>query len=104
MHFASGSEPGLRRLGRQRFRYVDAATGRPASAEQVARIRALAIPPAWTDVWISADPDAHLQAWGRDAKHRKQYRYHPDYRAQCEATKFDQLLPFAGALGRVRRQ
>ncbi len=103
MRFVSGSEPGIRRMGQHRFRYVHESTGRPVSAEDVERICALAIPPAWTDVWISPDPDSHIQAWGRDAKRRKQYRYHPDYRAQCEATKFEQLLPFASGLGALRR-
>lgn len=104
MHFVSGSEPGIRRLGQRRFRYVDETTSAAVGPDDEQRIRALAIPPAWTSVWISADPDAHLQAWGRDAKGRKQYRYHPDYRAQCEATKFEQLLPFASGLGALRRR
>jgi DNA topoisomerase-1 len=105
MHYVTGSEPGLRRVGRApRFRYLDEITQRAAPADAVARAKRLAIPPAWTDVWISADPQAHIQAWGRDAKGRKQYRYHPDFRAHNEQTKFDQLLTFAHCLGHLRCQ
>jgi DNA topoisomerase-1 len=71
----------------------------PATHE---RIRGLAIPPAWTDVRIAPRPDAHLQATGRDARGRKQYRYHPDFRARREAVKFDGLVAFARALPRIR--
>ncbi len=66
------------------------------------RVRSLAVPPAWVDVWISGDPDSHLQATGRDARGRKQYRYHPEFRAHRDATKFHQLVPFGHALGAVR--
>jgi DNA topoisomerase I len=68
----------------------------------LARIRALAIPPAWTNVWISIDPKSHLQATGRDAKGRKQYRYHPRWRETRDATKFHRMLAFAAALPRIR--
>src|SRR5262249_3205185 len=73
-------------------------------AETVARIRALAIPPAWTDVWICRDPAGHLQATGRDARGRKQYRYHPRFRAHRDQTKFDRLYDFGRALPAVRKQ
>ena len=68
----------------------------------LARIRALAIPPAWTDVWIASDPRAHLQATGRDARGRKQYRYHPHWREAQEATKYMRLGGFAAALPGIR--
>jgi DNA topoisomerase I len=68
----------------------------------MARIRALAIPPAWTRVWISTDPQSHLQATGRDAKGRKQYRYHARWRDVRDATKFHRMLDFAAALPRIR--
>jgi DNA topoisomerase-1 len=68
------------------------------------RIRALAIPPAWTRVWIATDAAAHLQATGRDAKGRKQYRYHPAYRAHRDQEKFDRLAEFGEALPLLRRQ
>jgi DNA topoisomerase-1 len=70
----------------------------------LARVRSLAIPPAWTDVWISADPHGHLQATGRDARGRKQYRYHPDFRSHRDAVKFDRLYAFGSALPAIRRQ
>jgi DNA topoisomerase-1 len=68
----------------------------------LARIRSLAVPPAWTDVWINRDPNGHLQASGRDAKGRKQYRYHPRFREARESSKFDRMLAFAAALPRIR--
>jgi DNA topoisomerase-1 len=66
------------------------------------RLKQVAIPPAWTDVWICPDPRGHLQATGRDAKGRKQYRYHAGFRAIREATKFERLFALAEALPRVR--
>jgi len=104
LRFASDDGPGIRRQGRTRFRYVHAETGRPVSADDAARIASLAIPPAWTDVWISPDPSSHLQATGRDAKGRKQYRYHKDFTAHRSAAKFDDLVPFGQGLGALRRQ
>ncbi len=68
----------------------------------VLRIRALAIPPAWTDVWICADPRGHLQATGRDARGRKQYRYHAEFRAVREAAKFDRMVAIGESLPRLR--
>jgi DNA topoisomerase-1 len=66
------------------------------------RIAAIAIPPAWTDVWICSNPRGHILATGRDARGRKQYRYHPEWRAVRDETKFDRMLAFAGALPDVR--
>jgi DNA topoisomerase I len=97
-------EPGIRRLGRTQFRYVRDRGGAPVrDRRDLERIRALAIPPAWTDVWICADPAGHLQATGRDARGRKQYRYHPAFRSKRERRKFGDLVPFGHALGAVRR-
>jgi DNA topoisomerase-1 len=97
-------EPGLqrRRAGRG-FAYLrnGKVVRDPAT---ITRIRALAIPPAWSDVWICARPDGHLQATGRDARGRKQYRYHPRYREHCETAKFEHLAVFGRALPRLRRQ
>jgi DNA topoisomerase-1 len=70
----------------------------------VTRIRALAIPPAWTDVWICPDPAGHLQATGRDAKGRKQYRYHERWRAGRDDAKFERLIDFARVLPRIRKR
>lgn len=66
------------------------------------RIRSLAVPPAWTDVWICPKANGHLQATGRDAKGRKQYRYHPQFREMCESAKFDHLMRFARILPLIR--
>ena len=93
---------GWRRLGRRRFRYVDARGRQVDDPEQLERIRSLAIPPAWEDVWISPNPRARLQATGFDAAGRKQYRYHPSFRAAQERTKFERLLHFADALPALR--
>src|SRR5262249_35022943 len=90
-----GATAGIRRLGRpSHFRYVDA-HGKPVDEATRRRVRALVIPPAWTDVWICPDPRGHLQATGRDAKGRKQYRYHPRWREVRDETKYGRLLAFA---------
>jgi DNA topoisomerase-1 len=68
------------------------------------RIRALAIPPAWTDVWICPFADAHIQATGRDAKGRKQYRYHARFREVRESTKYEHVVAFADALPGIREK
>jgi DNA topoisomerase I len=93
---------GWRRLGRRRFRYVDS-KGRPLEDEAAReRIRSLVIPPAWEDVWISPNAGAKLQATGVDRAGRRQYLYHPDFRAAQERAKFDRLLHFAKALPALR--
>jgi DNA topoisomerase-1 len=102
---SSDDEPGIRRRGRKRFTYLDEVTGREVRGKAVLeRIQGLAIPPAWTDVWICREANGHIQATGRDARGRKQYRYHPDFRARREAEKFADLLPFGEALGPLRKQ
>ncbi len=99
-------EPGIRRRRRGRgFEYVDEATGeRVDEIEVVERIRELAIPPAWTDVWICPYPNGHIQAIGTDAAGRKQYRYHERWRLRRDQEKFDKMLDFARALPRLRRR
>lgn len=105
LRYASDVEPGLRRLrARGGFRYVDAA-GRPVrDPATLERIRKLAIPPAWTDVWICVDRDGHIQATGRDARRRKQYRYHPAWQEVRDQTKYDRILAFARALPALRER
>ncbi len=94
---------GWRRLGSKgRFRYVDADGTRITDEAALERIRALAIPPAWTDVWIAARPRSKIQATGYDAAGRKQYRYHPDFRARREQEKYDKLIRFAERLPHLR--
>jgi DNA topoisomerase IB len=104
LHYISDDAPGLhrRRTGRG-FRYLDERGRAVRDAATLARIRALAIPPAYTDVWICADPDGHLQATGRDARRRKQYRYHPRWQQQRGNGKFDRIVAFGQALPRLRR-
>jgi DNA topoisomerase IB len=97
------SKPGIRRIGRGRgFGYE--ARGRPVTdPETLARIKALVLPPAWKDVWISPDERGHIQAIGVDAAGRRQYRYHDEWRVQRDAKKFEHMVEFAGALRRLRR-
>lgn len=92
-----------KRAGRG-FSYVDP-DGRAITDErELRRIRRLAIPPAWTDVWIGPDPRGHIQATGRDARRRKQYRYHERWREVRDETKFERMLEFAKSLPRIRRR
>jgi DNA topoisomerase IB len=94
---------GRRRRGRG-FSYHDA-TGAPISdAAELDRIRGLVIPPAWRDVWICPDPRGHIQATGVDAAGRKQYLYHPQWRAKRDAAKFDHVIAVARRLPRLRRR
>ena len=97
------SAPGISRLRRgDEFVYQDASGRTLTDDAQLRRIRALAIPPAYTDVWICEHPNGHLQATGVDARGRKQYRYHPRWRQQRDARKFDRLIEFGVALPRIR--
>jgi DNA topoisomerase-1 len=99
----SGS--GLRRRGRGKgFEYLTEDGARIEDPEVVERIGALAIPPAWREVWICEDPLGHLQATGIDAAGRKQYLYHPAWRDRRDQQKFDRMLEFARALPRVRKR
>ena len=94
---------GLRRVRAGKgFRYVDADGKRVRDDKTLERIRTLAIPPAWTDVWICASPNGHLQATGRDARRRKQYRYHERWRATRDETKYDKMVLFGLALPKIR--
>jgi DNA topoisomerase I len=103
--YSSSDDPGLVRKRRGRgFVYERHDGRRVTDAGTLARIRSLAIPPAWRDVWICADPEGHLQAVGRDARGRKQYRYHPRWRAVRDAGKYMRLAQFCRALPRLRRQ
>jgi DNA topoisomerase-1 len=93
---------GWRRLGRRRFRYVDSRGRAIEGEERLERIRALAIPPAWSDVWISPSPSADLQATGLDAAGRRQYLYSERHQAARQREKFDRLLHFARGLPTLR--
>ncbi len=104
LRYVSDQAPGLtrKRAGRG-FTYLDAAGKTVRDAEALRRIKALAIPPAWRDVWICPLPNGHLQATGRDAKGRKQYRYHARWHAVRDETKFERLAAFGRALPVVRQ-
>ena len=94
---------GWRRAGSKgRFRYLDARGNRIGDPDKLARIEALVIPPAWKDVWISPRPGAKLQATGVDKAGRRQYLYHPEFRARQEQAKFDKLVRFAEKLPDIR--
>ncbi len=103
LRYTSDDKPGMRRRKSGKgFVYLDT-DGKPIREREVLwRIRHIGIPPAWTDVWISQFPNGHIQATGRDAKGRKQYRYHPAFRELRESTKYEHMLSFAAALPRVR--
>ncbi len=97
--------PGLSRIRHGRgFSYLDASGARIEDEATLARIRALAIPPAWENVWICADPDGHLQATGTDAAGRRQYRYHDVWRERRDRAKFRRLEAFGAALPDLRDQ
>jgi DNA topoisomerase-1 len=105
LRHSSDDRPGIsrRRAGRG-FSYRDPDGRTIHDADTLDRIRAIAIPPAWTDVWICPWPNGHLQATGRDARGRKQYRYHRRYRARRDGAKFERLIAFASALPAIREQ
>jgi DNA topoisomerase IB len=100
---ADCSGPGIRRRRRGKgFEYLDDDGRRVAEPSVVARIRQLAIPPAWEEVWICPYPMGHIQATGTDAAGRKQYRYHDKWRERRDAEKFEEMIDFARALPRLR--
>jgi DNA topoisomerase I len=103
LSYVSDEQPGLTRERKgDGFRYLKP-NGDPVTDEAVLdRVRRLAIPPAWTDVWICIKANGHLQATGRDARGRKQYRYHPQFREVRESTKYEHMLEFARALPAIR--
>jgi len=95
---------GRRRKGKKGFAYFGADGRALADADVIARIRSLAIPPAWEDVWICPFANGHLQATGKDARGRKQYRYHPRFREVRDRNKFEHIIDFAHALPAIRRR
>ena len=105
LRHVSDEMPGWRRIrSGQGFRYQDANGRGLRKAEDLARIRSLAIPPAWTEVWICPETNGHLQATGRDARGRKQHRYHRRWREVRDETKFTRIIAFARALPKIRRR
>ncbi|MHA6235294.1 DNA topoisomerase IB [Pseudomonas fluorescens group sp. PF-69] len=105
LHYVDDTQPGIRRKKqRGKFCYFDPAGQRITDPDEIRRINALAVPPAYTDVWICADPRGHLQATGRDARGRKQYRYHPRWREVRDLDKYSRLRDFGLALPKLRKR
>jgi DNA topoisomerase-1 len=105
LRYVSNADPGIRRRrAGEGFRYLRPDGRAVADTATLARIRRLAIPPAWTEVWICATDDGHLQATGHDARGRKQYRYHPRWREVRDDTKYGRMVAFGGVLPRIRRR
>lgn len=105
LRHVSDASPGIRRVAQGKgFRYVAPDGTRVRDAATLARIRALAIPPAWKNVWVCTIAHGHLQASGRDARGRKQYRYHARWRATRDETKYGHMAAFGAALPRIRRR
>jgi DNA topoisomerase-1 len=103
--YVSDAEPGIRRLRAGKgFRYLTPENRRLAAVRELKRIASLAIPPAYRNVWISLQARGHLQATGRDARGRKQYRYHPEWRQVRDSAKFDRMVAFGEALTKLRRK
>src|SRR5664279_5686560 len=102
--WVSDDAPGIRRIRiGDGFAYTVGDGKRVRKAAELQRISKLAIPPAYEDVWICARSNGHLQATGRDARGRKQYRYHPDWRLAKDIDKFERMLEFGAALPRASR-
>jgi len=105
LRYVSDAKPGFgRKRAGKAFSYLDREGTPIKDRETIARIKALGIPPAWTDVWIAPDPRGHIQATGRDAKGRKQYRYHPRWREVRDETKYGKLMTFGRALPAIRER
>ena len=103
--YSSDEIPGIaRKRAGKGFSYLSADGAKVDDRKALDRIAALAIPPAWNDVWIASSPRGHLQATGRDARGRKQYRYHPRWRNHREETKFGRLADFGNSLPTIRAQ
>jgi DNA topoisomerase I len=105
LHYVSDSMPGIRRKRNGRgFSYVGLNGSTITSRADIKRFRSLVIPPAWTEVWICPLADGHLQVTARDARGRKQYRYHPDFRAHRDNTKFERLFEFGEVIWKIRER
>src|ERR1700722_8132625 len=103
--YVSCEDPGIRRMRTGTgFYYLTPENRRLSSASELRRIESLAVPPAYQDVWICVSPRGHLQATGQDARGRKQYRYHPQWRQVRDSAKFDRMAAFGEALPKLRRR
>ncbi|WP_095056026.1 DNA topoisomerase IB [Pseudomonas sp. Irchel s3f7] len=105
LHYVDDTQPGItRKKLRGKFCYFAPTGQRMTDADEIKRLNSLAVPPAYTDVWICTDPHGHLQATGRDARGRKQYRYHPRWREVRDADKYWRLRDFGRVLPKLRQQ
>ena len=105
LHRVTASQPGIQRVAKGRgFTYLTPRGARVTDRGTLTRIRDLAIPPAWSDVWICTDPRGHLQATGTDTAGRRQYLYHPDWRVRRDTMKFRHIEEFAEGLPAIRRR
>src|ERR1043165_7500098 len=103
LRYVSDADPGIRReRGALGFRYVDAKGGVVRDRAELRPIHALGIPPAWEDVWICPSANGHIQVTARDARGRKQYRYHPRWREVRDEAKYGRMAAFGSALPRIR--
>lgn len=104
LRYVNDADPGITRIVSGKKVHYDAAGRRVTDAGTLARIKRLAVPPAWTGVWICAREDGHIQATGRDARGRKQYRYHHDWRTVRDENKYERMIAFGKTLPRLRRR
>ncbi len=105
LHYVSDDVPGIQRQRvDEEFCYIDIHGSKICDEQELNRFKSLVIPPAWTDVWICPSPNGHLQATGRDAKGRKQYRYHKNWRQTRSQTKFNRMIVFGEALPNIRKR
>ena len=105
LRYVSDARPGIRRRKSGKgFLYARVDGSRLSEPDVLRRIKALAVPPAWTDVWICPFAEGHIQATGRDAKGRKQYRYHARFREVRESAKYERVIGFADALPSIREK
>src|SRR6476620_4715458 len=105
LQYVNDDRPGYsRRAKGKNFEYLDTEGKTIRDEQRLLRIKRLAIPPAWTEVWMCPSPNGHIQATGRDARGRKQYRYHERWREVRDENKFDRLADFAKALPKIRRR
>ena len=105
LRYVSDERPGYSRRSKgKNFEYLDTEGKTIRDEQRLLRIKRLAIPPAWTEVWICPSANGHIQATGRDARSRKQYRYHERWREARDENKFDRLTQFAKALPSIRRR
>src|SRR3954471_17881104 len=105
LRYVSDQRPGYRRKSKgKHFEYFDTDEKPIRDEQRLLRIKRLAIPPAWTDVWICPSPNGHIQATGRDARRRKQYRYHERWREVRDENKYEKMVLFGQALSKIRKR